>query len=153
MSPHWHNVQKRPTQYPGAYDVCEVFSPPRITARARERGDKGGWAVDIAYTDPVTGRSYNLLDPKDESRVREMIKRDRPRLIVASPPCTLFSVLQNLNPPPAPEEMKKAIHLLKSQWIFAGLNRKGADYFCLNTQRLQKRGSCQRPLTWRIPKE
>ena len=39
------------------YLVCEAFSLPRVAARARERGLDGGWSLDLAAKDPVTGRT------------------------------------------------------------------------------------------------
>ena len=75
------------------YEVCEVFSVPRVTARARARGKRGGWAADIKGGDPISQKSYDLSDHRQEAQVRELIRRDQPQLLVLSPPCTLFSVL------------------------------------------------------------
>ncbi len=47
------------------YDVCEVFSPPRICAAATEQGWRGGWPVDISIRDPSTGRRLDLRNSKD----------------------------------------------------------------------------------------
>ena len=41
----------------GALDVAEIFSPPRVSDRARRRNLSGGWSLDIAATDPVTGKN------------------------------------------------------------------------------------------------
>ena len=42
-------------------DVCEVYSPPRVTATAREMGMKGGWALDLT-TDDDQGRPWDFND-------------------------------------------------------------------------------------------
>ena len=34
------------------YDICEVFSPPRTSARARARNLRGGWSLDIDHVCP-----------------------------------------------------------------------------------------------------
>ena len=63
------------------YDVCEIFSPPRLCARAREVGKSGGWSLDLRTPDPVTGRTWDLRDPKQVSRIKWMMRRDRPRVL------------------------------------------------------------------------
>lgn len=72
-------------------DVCEVFSPPRLSKRARQLGYRGGWSLDLKCEDEWTKRKYNLLLPKVQKEVKHMLRRDRPRLLVVSPPSTLFS--------------------------------------------------------------
>ena len=69
---------------PLRYLICEVFSPPRITARARERGKAGGWSIDNAHVDPITEKKYDLRSPACEARVRELIKRDQPHMVSLS---------------------------------------------------------------------
>lgn len=72
--------------------VCEVFSPPRMCAIAKVKGLRGGWPVDIASRDPVTGRIFDLRKPKDQKEVKRMIRRYCPTELVVSPPCTAFSI-------------------------------------------------------------
>ena len=43
-----------------AYTCAEVFSPPRLCDRARERGMKGGWSLDLSAVDPITGEKWDL---------------------------------------------------------------------------------------------
>ncbi len=69
------------------YDVCEIFSPPRVCDRARARNMKGGWSLDLNHRDPVSGRTWDLSDEKVVSRIKGMMRRDKPRLLVVSPPC------------------------------------------------------------------
>ena len=78
-------------------DVCEAFSRPRTAARARKRGLKGGWSLDLMFEDPCTGRRWDLSDPADQKRCLSLLRRTRPKLLVVSPPCTLFSALQALS--------------------------------------------------------
>ena len=74
------------------YDICEVFSPPRVCTTAREHGLRGGWPIDIGARDPGTGRCYDLRNPKEQKDIKRMIKRDQPTVLIVSPPCTAFSI-------------------------------------------------------------
>ena len=74
------------------YDICEVFSPPRVCATARDHGLRGGWSIDLGASDPGTGRCYDLRNPKEQKEVKKMIRRDCPTVLVVSPPCTVFSI-------------------------------------------------------------
>ena len=53
--------------------------------------------MDIGTRCATTGRTWDLLDPTDQAKARRMLQKDKPELLVASPPCTRFSNLQNLN--------------------------------------------------------
>jgi len=100
----------------GKYSVCEVFSPPRICARARERNMRGGWSLDWVTKCPTTGMSWDLSLEKMQKKAMALLKKDKPGLIVCSPPCTLFSVLQNLTGDPKcrnPEAYDKAVKLVE----------------------------------------
>ena len=87
----------------GVYDVCEVFSPARLTAQCAKFGLRGGWALDVAHNCTVTGRKWDCLIAEDRDWCKRMVYRDKPQLLVVSPPCTLFSQLQNLSPHGLPE--------------------------------------------------
>ena len=54
----------------GKYDIAELFSPPRMTELANEYGLRGGWSIDDRCTDPITGRTYGLRNPKDQFKRR-----------------------------------------------------------------------------------
>ena len=71
-------------------DVCEIYSPPRITLQARKYGLRPGEAMDL-----MTGYDFD----KEEDRIRawNIIEKDKPMLLVGSPECRMFSTLQNLN--------------------------------------------------------
>ena len=80
------------------FDVCELFSPPRVAARAHKAGLRGGWSLDLRAPDPISGRHWDLSDPMEQQRIIDMIRRDKPTFVIGSPPCTIFSQLQHLNP-------------------------------------------------------
>ena len=71
-------------------DITEVFSPPRIAEAAQEAGLIPGESMDL-----LTG--WDFSKQADRQRAIEHIRTKRPFLVVGSPPCTLFSILQGLN--------------------------------------------------------
>ena len=76
------------------YDVCEMFSPPRMASMAAKMGLRGGWSLDVAASCPKTQRVWNLL--QDAREAKRLLQQDAPGLLIMSPPCTLFSSFQNL---------------------------------------------------------
>ena len=48
------------------YDVCEIFSVPRVTQMAKDMGMRAGWALDITESDGITKRSYDLSSSSDQ---------------------------------------------------------------------------------------
>ena len=74
------------------YDLAELFSPPRMTEMTQAFGLKGGWSIDDRFKDPITGRTYDLRNRKDQNEVRKMVRRDKPLVLTVYPPCTLFSI-------------------------------------------------------------
>ena len=70
--------------------VSEVFSPPRVSQLAEQRGQLDGGAFDL-----VTG--YDLSTQADRRRCWRKLKEADPDIIIVSPPCSAFSILQSLN--------------------------------------------------------
>lgn len=71
-------------------DIAEMYSPPRVTQEARRFGLNAGEAMDL-----VTGWDFAERDHRE--RAMRYINKHRPKLIVGSPMCTMFSSLQNLS--------------------------------------------------------
>ena len=71
-------------------DVNEIFSPPRVVRQCEKFGLKAGNSMDL-----MTGWDFDL--EADKARAKECIRRDKPTLVIGSPPCTYFSTLQELN--------------------------------------------------------
>ena len=71
-------------------DVTEIFSPERLEAVCKEFGLKPGISMDIKS-------GYDFDNKKDRDRCWEAIERDKPTMVIGSPPCTLLSKLQELN--------------------------------------------------------
>ena len=111
------------------YDVCEVFSPSRVSKFAGQSGPRGGWSLDVAHVCAVTGRMWDALKPDDREWCRRMVHRDRPRLLVVCPPCTLFSRLQHLSPNGlpevrCPERWRQAIEMVKFAVELCNIQRR-----------------------------
>ena len=75
-----------------SHDVSELFSPPRITKRAENRGLRAGHSIDINSYDPITGLKYDLRKNEDRKQVRQLRTKHRSNLWILSPP------RQNLRP-------------------------------------------------------
>ena len=74
------------TEFP---DVAEVYSPPRVTKRAKAHGLRPGWALDLSTGWDFSKRAHRL-------QALRLIKDTRPLVIILSPPCCVFSPLRNL---------------------------------------------------------
>ena len=79
---------KQTSAHGGRYDLCELFSPPRVTAAATRMGLQGGWSLDREPVDPVTRSAWDLGDSRAQARIWKMLRRDKPLVIGLSPPCT-----------------------------------------------------------------
>ena len=71
-------------------DVVEVFSPERVGQACAKYGLQQGTAMDIK-----SGYDFDLA--ADRASCWAKIEKEQPTLVIGSPPCTLFSRLQELN--------------------------------------------------------
>ena len=83
-------------------DVSEIFSQPRITQEAAMQEHCGvrlrpGWSLDLTRHDPLTNRPWDLSKHGVRERVRKLVRRTKPFMLIGSPPCTMFSSLQSLS--------------------------------------------------------
>ena len=67
-----------------------MYSPERVTKACRKFGLIPGDSFDLR-----TG--YDLTDETVQAQVKSKINKDRPRLVIGSPPCTWYSRLMQLN--------------------------------------------------------
>ena len=72
-------------------DVCEVFSPPRVGKEATKFGMKPGDSMDL-----TTGWDFNLASHR--AKAEEYVDKEKPLVLIGSPPCVAFSQLQSLIP-------------------------------------------------------
>ncbi len=76
--------------------VVELYSPPRVTqALPAGTGLVAGSTFDL-HAD-VDGVQWDFGKPQDRKRAWERIRAEEPYLVIGSPPCTMFSSLQNLS--------------------------------------------------------
>ena len=77
--------------------ICEVYSPPRVVPHAEKRGFQPGWSLDLTTTTPE-GLPWDFSQPARRAEARKLVQEQKPLLLIGSPMCTRFSMLQNLNP-------------------------------------------------------
>ena len=70
-----------------AVDVCEVFSPPRVGTEAAKFGLEVWDAMDL-----TTGWGFNLAEHRRQAE--EYVDKEKPFVLIGSPPCVAFSQLQ-----------------------------------------------------------
>ena len=66
--------------------ISEIYSVPRVGARAPGHGLTQGWALDL-----MTGWVFGAHDVR--KRAKALLDRTRPKLLVGSPMCTYFDSL------------------------------------------------------------
>ena len=71
-------------------DITEVFSPPRVVMQGMKIWLTAGSSMDL-----LTGWNFELKSDRD--RAIRQIDEEKPMLVIGSPPCTYFSMLQELN--------------------------------------------------------
>ena len=82
-------------------DITEVYSPVRVAAVAGKFGLTGGTSFDLT-------NGWNFSDPQHRAAAWKKIKQEDPYCIIGSPPCTMFSALQ---------ELSKAQHKDNAEWM------------------------------------
>ena len=60
---------KNSCSHSGRYDICELFSPPRVVAEAASMGFRGGWSLGLNRIDPVTNRKWDLSQESEQGKV------------------------------------------------------------------------------------
>ena len=82
--------------------VTELFSPPRVNAQIRAAPSDpsaitAGTSFDLTV-DRTTGESWDFLRADHRRRCWARLKAEDPWVVIGSPPCTAFSILnQGLN--------------------------------------------------------
>ena len=128
----------------GRYDVCEAFSPPRMTEAAAKNGLRSGWSLDIQHVDGATGRRWDLAKPGQMQEALDLIRRDKPFLVTLSPPCTKFcALLQLCRHPVDRQQWLEAVRMVNFAVRVAELQLDARRHFVF-----------EHPLTassWRLP--
>ena len=74
-------------------DISEIYSPKRIATMAREYGLRGGFSLDFSTPDK-DGYVWDFSRPECRDRAWKKLVTERPYLLIGSPQCTAFSILQ-----------------------------------------------------------
>ena len=72
-----------------AVDVLEMYSPERFGEFRGRLGFKQGCSLDLTH-------GFNFDTAVDRAQAWAIIERDQPLLVIGSPPCTCFSMLNEL---------------------------------------------------------
>ena len=73
------------------FDVCEIFSRPRVCQVAKDLGLRGGYSLNRETKDMHTNKSWSFMEKKDQVKLITLVARRPTQLLIASPPCKLFS--------------------------------------------------------------
>ena len=68
----------------------EMYSPERFAKLCKQYGLSPGCSLDLA-------NGFDFDTAADRKRAWDTVHRDEPLLLIGSPPCTYFSVLNELN--------------------------------------------------------
>ena len=71
-------------------DITEVFSPERVTRFCSKYGFVAGDLFELRD-------GYDFFDPKTQAMVVKRVMNTEFSLVIGSPPCTMFSRIQQLN--------------------------------------------------------
>lgn len=86
------------------FDMCEMFSVPRVCRWAGKYELSSGYSVDSAALDPITQRKRDFTATRDRGMFMKLLSDHPPLLLVVSPPRTVFSQLQAMRGSPVPQE-------------------------------------------------
>lgn len=94
------NQPKSLIEHIRAVDMCEAFSPPRVSQEASKYGIAAGDAMDM-----TTGWEFNKKSDRREAE--DYVDEKKPLVLIGIPPCVAFSQLQA----PIPESDRKTQQL------------------------------------------
>ncbi len=143
------------TMNPEKVDVMEIFSVPRVTTTAKAAGLRAGVALDIEVLNE-NGEKWDLTRKRMQDEAMNIIDETMPNLVVGSPPCSMFSQIQNINKGKTSTEaweskMKYAMSMLdfavkcyfkqlrEGRWFLHERPRRARSWRTASMQRLLKR--------------
>ena len=74
---------------------------------ASKMGLRAGWSLDLTTKD-TDGRAWGFNVPEMRNRATRLVLTDKPMLLIASPMCTTYSVMNNANHSRMPPEVVQA---------------------------------------------
>ena len=76
-------------------DVGEIYSPPRVVTVAETAGLRKGFSLDLTCA-RSNGRAWDFSQGDARREALQLVNATKPYLLIGSPPCTAWSLLQNL---------------------------------------------------------
>ena len=109
--------------------------PPRVGEEAAKFGMKVGDAMDL-----TTGWDFNI--PEHRRKAEEYVDREKPLVLIGSPPCVAFSPLQTLNPNNEKKAMKLAEGIRHMEFVAKLYHKQieGIGSLYMRTQRMRSHG-------------
>ena len=80
--------------------ISEIYSPPRITKEIVRGGWKHvapGFALDLTVNDPYDNRPWDFSRADKRRRALELLREQKPYLLIGSPECKAFCTWMALN--------------------------------------------------------
>ena len=77
-------------------EMVEVCGPPSVAEMVRKMGLKVGWSLDMT-THGFDGKRWDFNNTEMRNRAARKVLRDEPLLLIGSPMCTVFSVMNDVN--------------------------------------------------------
>ena len=77
-------------------DLSEVYSPPRVTKDGASLGLKCAFAFGVIVLDK-DGYVWDFSERSCRKRAWQRLRAECPYMLIGSPPCTAFSIIQSLN--------------------------------------------------------
>ena len=80
--------------------LSEIYSPPRVTKEikhGRWRHILLGFALDLTVVDPTDGMPWDFSRRTKRERARDIMREQKPYMLIGSPACKAFSTWMNLN--------------------------------------------------------
>ena len=77
--------------------ISEIYSRPRVTTLSEKFGFARGVALDLSVLDPEDDLPWDFTLKHNRERALKLLGDERPYLLILSPMCKAFSVINNLN--------------------------------------------------------
>ena len=127
-SEKFRNIRTVLTYRAGKSDVCEVYSPPRIVEEAARQGMRPGFSLDLTVQRKDED-AWDFSRKRHRDEATRMVVEDEPFCLIGSPPCTMFSILQNGN----------KWRFTKRYWDKKLQDAEVPIHFCLTLYEIQRR--------------
>ena len=81
----------------GTQNAEKSIRRPESPKLSGELGLRPAWSLDLTTIDAEDGKPWDFSDPAKRRKASELIKHDKPLLLVVCPMCGAFSAMNNWN--------------------------------------------------------